>query len=372
MATNASKKAARELERSKTLAEKEQGRRLKEEQKELIRQAAEANKAAANAEVAAFECELATLTCAHKVQPPAFDWVAQHFSLPPHPPVFHAKNHLREAVETFLLTREYERMEERLGAAWGKDEQDYYENCRAYEERHQLWARLKYVAQQIQAGDSNALAEAYSELKAQGFIESNAGEIILQSYDARRCYVAMRISGREIVPAEIKTLTQSGKVSSKTMPKNRAREIYEDHACSRCIAVARILFATLPLAEVILTAHVTSISTITGNKADIPIVSVHFTKDRFVALNFDQLDPSDALQTFRHSGDVRASKRGEDFTQIRPLAFETPTLGHSTEDEVRSLTATIDSLRAAFRKFQVKDIRSSLGATLKENEQWKS
>jgi hypothetical protein len=152
------------------------------------------------------------------------------------------------------------------------------------------------------------------------------------------------------------------------MPKNRAREIYEDHVCSRCLAVARRLFGTLPLDEVILTAYVPTISAFSGNDTDVPVVSVHFTKDRFAALNFDQLDPSDALQSFRHAGDVRASKRGEDFTLIRPLAFVAPVLSDSPADEVQTLSATIGSLRAAFMKFQPKGSRTAMAGAVSEQE----
>lgn len=372
MASNPLAKAARELERAQARAAKEEARRRKEEQKEIARQAAEAERAAAAAEVQAFESHLATLTGAHKIRPKFFNWHAQHFSLPPHPPAFHAKHHLREAAETMLLTREYERLEERLSAAWSKDEQAYYESYATYQERYERWARLKVVAQQIHDGGANALAEAQAELEAQGLAHAVTTGVVLQPYDARRLYVALRVAGRDITPEEVKTLTQSGKVSVKPMPKNRAREIYEDHLCSRCLAAGRHLFATLPLSEMIVTAYAPIVSTISGNETDVAVVSVHFTKEGFGALNFDELDPSDALQSFRHVGDVRASRRGEDFTPIRPLAFETPVVSESPADEVQSLTATIETLRTAFRKFQTKGSRTAVAAAANEEEPWNS
>ena len=366
MATNTLAKAAREMERAQARAAKEEARQLKEQQKEMTRRAAEAEKAAANSEVEAFERELAALTCAHKIQPKFYNWHAQRFSLPPHPPAFYAKHHLREAAETILLTREYKGLEERLGVAWTKDEQAYYGSHSAYEERYARWARLKTVAQQIHGGDANALLEAHTELEAQGFGGAEGSGIVLQPCDAKRLYVAIRVSERDVVPDEVKTLTQAGKVSVKAMPKSRASAIYEDHVCSRCLAVARRLFGILPVTEVIATAYVPSVSTLSGNETDVPVVSAHFTKETFPALNFDELDPSDALQSFRHAGDVRASRRGEDFTPIRPLAFETLSQSESPADEVQTLASNIDALRTAFRKFQIRNTRNTPAAALIE------
>ena len=343
MATNALDKAAREMERAQARAAKEEARQLKEQQKELARRAAEAEKDAAKSEVEAFERELAVLTCAHKVRPQFYNWHAQRFSLPPHPPAFQAKHHLREAAETILLTQ-------------------------PYEERYGRWARLKSVALQLHAGDANALLEACAELDAQGFNSAEASGMVLQPCDAERLYVVVRVPAREVVPDEVKTLTQAGKVSIKAMPRNRAREIYEDHVCSRCLGVARRLFGILPVTEVIVTAYVPSVSTLSGNETDVPVVSAHFTKESFAALNFDELDPSDSLQSFRHAGDVRASRRGEDFTPIRPLAFDARSQSESPADDVKILAANIDALRTAFRKFQSKSSRSIPAVTLTEQE----
>lgn len=368
MPTNALAKAAREMERAQARAAKEQARQLKEQQKEQARRAAEAEKAAAAAEVDTFERQLAALTSAHKIRPKFYNWHAQCFSLPPHPPAFYAKHHLREVAETILVTRQYDGLEERLGVAWTKDEQAYYQSYGAYEEHYGRWARLKLVAQQLYSGDANALLDAHAELEVQGGNAAGSSELVLQPCDTQRLYVAVRVQARGIIPEEVKTLTQAGKVSVKAMPRNRAREIYEDHVCSRCLAVARRLFGILPVTEVIVTAYAPSVSTVSGNETDVPVVSAHFTKEGFAALNFDELDPSDALQAFRHVGDVRASRRGEDFTPILPLAFEARSQSESPADDVQILAANIEALRTAFRKFQSKSNRSTAAVALTEQQ----
>lgn len=377
MATNVFLKAARDLEKAQIRAAKEEARRLKEAQREEARRikeeqreqawrAAEAEKAAARTEVEAFEREIEVLRSWHKQRPRPFSWSAQHFSLPPHPPAFHAKNHLRETAETLLLTREYENQEERMAVAWSKDESNYYESYSTYEESYVRWQRLKLVAQRLRAGDVGALGDAHAELEAQGVIENTESEMVLQASDSKRMYVAARVEGRDVIPAKVKILTQSGKVSLKSMPKNRARELYEEYVCSRCLAVARRLFAALPLTEIIVTAYAPNCNAATGNQAEVPILSVHFEKKAFLNLNFDEVGPVEALGSCRQVGKVNESRRGEESTPVQPLTFAATAIADSPADEVQAIIAMVGALRNSLRKFQNKDRRVATDRTATE------
>jgi hypothetical protein len=369
MAKNAFLKAARDLEKAQVRAAKEEARRLKEaqreearrikeEQRELAWRAAEAEKAAARAEVEASEREIELLRSWHKLRPRPFSWSAQHFSLPPHPPAFHAKNHLRETAETLLLTREYENLEERLAVAWSKDESAYYESYKAYEESYGRWQRLKLVAQRLRAGDAGALGDAHAELEGQGILYGSAAEMVLQACDSKRMYVATRVEGRDVIPTEVKTLTQADKVATRSMPKSRAKELYEDYVCSRCLAMGRRLFASLPLTEIIITAYAPSRNASTGNQTDVPVLSVHFEKKIFLTLNLDALGPVEAINKCRLVGKLSDARRGEEFMPVQPLAFAEAAAAESPADEVQTLTAMVATLRGAFRKYQNKGGRA--------------
>lgn len=345
-------RAAKEEARRVKEAEREQARRVKEEQREQVWRAAEAEKAAARAEVEASEQVLERMKSWHKQGPRPFNWSAQHFSLPPNPPAFYAKNHLRETTETVLLTREYERLDERLSVAWSKDKSAYEDSYSAYEESYVRWQRLKVMAQRLRAGDAGALGDAHAELEAQSFLDNAAIEMVLQARDSRRMYVAARVDGRDVIPAEVKTLTPAGKVSTKPMPKSRAKELYEEYVCSRCLALGRRLFASLPLSEIIITAYASSRSAATGNQTEVPILSVHFEKQALLTLSFEELGPADALKSCRHVGKVSESRRGDEFMTVQPLAFAAAAAAKSPADEVQTLTAMVAELRSAFKKYQ--------------------
>lgn len=344
----ASRQHSRDLKRKARGASKA----AKDIEKEIVRQQLAEQKEQARQQVKGFESHIAALIGEHKRPTSSFDWDALHFSLPPHPPTFNSKHHLRLTVETTLLTRDYEEFEAKLAAAWSKDEDVFRENHQKYQDNHENWRRQKSLASRLRAGDAAALVEAHAEVTATA--AADGAQIVLQPHDPKRIYAAMRVAGRDIIPDEAQGLTQAGKVTTKSMARNKARELYEDYVCSRCLAVGRQLFAALPVVEVIVTAYTTVTNSATGNQSDMPIVSVHFDKTRFESLDFERLDPSDALQSFSHAGDVRASRRGEDFKAVQPLALKQTETSNAPARRFEQTREAIASLREALRKLQPK------------------
>lgn len=345
----ASKQHARELKQKA----KEASKTAKDIEKEITRRQVAEQKEQARQQVEGFESRIADLVGEHKRPPHKFDWDALHFSLPPHPPAFDSRNHHRRTVETVLLTRDYEEFEAKLEAAWATDQEAFRESHSRYQQRHENWRRQKTLAMRLRAGDAAALMEAHAEVATNTGATVTA-EIALQPHDSARIYAAVRVAGRDVIPEETQSLTQSGKVTTKSMSQNKAKDLYEDHVCSRCLAVGRQLFAALPVAEVIVTAYATATNTGTGNQADVPIVSAHFERDRFQSLDFESLDPSDALQSFRYTGDVRASKRGEGFKAVQPLAFNHTQTANAPAQTLEEMCEAINSLREALAKLQPK------------------
>jgi hypothetical protein len=84
---------------------------------------------------------------------------------------------------------------------------------------------------------------------------------------------------------------------------------------------------------------------------------VHFEKETFLSLNFDEVGPVEALASCRQVGKVRESRRGEDFIPVQPIAFATTAAAESPADEMPTLMARIGTLRDSFRKFQNKGSR---------------
>lgn len=77
---------------------------------------------------------------------------------------------------------------------------------------------------------------------------------------------------------------------------------YQDFVCGTAIRVARDLFALLPLREVAINVQE---KRIIGNNT---ILSVAFDYNSFSNLNFNELDPSDTIESYKHNMDFNAKK----------------------------------------------------------------
>ena len=136
----------------------------------------------------------------------------------------------------------------------------------------------------------------------------------------------LTVNGREVIPAETKSLTTAGKLSMKAMPKGRFHEIYQDHVCGCALRVARELLALLPVDTVLVTASVDGIDSRVGSRANLPVLSVAFDRATMDRLDFERLDPSDAMENFVHRGDAKTSRKSGEFLPIVPLTckYEDP------------------------------------------------
>ena len=103
------------------------------------------------------------------------------------------------------------------------------------------------------------------------------------------------------------------------MPKGRFHEIYQEYLCGCVLRLAREVFALLPVETVLITASADTLNPGTGQVAEQPVLSVAITRTVVTQLDFDRLDPSDAMDNFLHRGDFKASRKLEIFERIEPL-----------------------------------------------------
>jgi hypothetical protein len=127
------------------------------------------------------------------------------------------------------------------------------------------------------------------------------------------------VNGRQAIPSEVKTLTASGKISVKPMPKGRFHELHQDYLCGCVLRVAREVFALLPVETLLLTAVADSFDSGTGQKVEQPVLSLAMPRATIARLDFDRLDPSDSMENFLHRGDLKASRKSEGFQPVTPL-----------------------------------------------------
>jgi hypothetical protein len=351
-------------------AERRGQREAKRRLRELERQAKERAKLSAieqaRLEVETYENRVELLRSVHKEQGDAWDWPAVAALLPPPRPQRNS-NHEQKANQRFavLQAEKKEAAQILLEQARSQDEQDFQAALQSFAEQMGEWEKLKNLARRILAGEPKAYTQALVEFNPFAEISDLGSSINFTVHSAKLIECAVKVNGRQIIPAEVKTLTASEKVSAKQMPKGLFHGIYLDYLCGCVLRVAREVFALLPVDTLLVTAAADSLDSRTGQTAEQPVLSVVFPRSDFSLLNFDQLDPSDAMEMFQYRGDFKTSRRSEAFQPIVPLTLADITQTSGQEPSFQNLLARVQKMRDEL-KSQIAELSLSLLAPISE------
>ncbi len=253
--------------------ERRQQREAKRRERELALRMREMAKISAleqaKLEVEAFENALNVLLTIHKEQGAEVDWLLVASSLPPCPPSRCSHNESR-ARQRLAISQPLQDSDAVLEQARLQDDREYEEALRCHAERVSKWERMTGLARRILAGDYGAYVAAVEELMPFEEVSNIGSALRFCAHSAKMAEVALVTNGRKCIPAEVKTLTASGKVSVKVMPKSRFLEVYQDYACGCVLRVARELFALLPIDTLLITATAEMLDTSTGQTGEKP------------------------------------------------------------------------------------------------------
>jgi hypothetical protein len=305
-------------------SERDPERAEKARQRDLERQAKEMTKLSAlqqaGLEVAAFENQLELLLSVHKEQSDPWDWVAISASLPPPPPARISLFEWKAKVQAVLYPAEQTgSVEDVLAAARRRDDEAFQAAAVAYPGKFADWQEMRSLAQRVVAGDHKSFTEILVKVNPFAEISDLGASIHLTVHTPKLVECVLKVNGKQAIPKEVKTLTSTGKLSVKPMPKARFHEVYQDYACGCVLRVARELLALFPVDTVLVTAVVDSVSQRSGLVEEVPVLSVAIPRAVAAKLDFRQLDPSDSMDNFLHRGDFKASRKAETFQQISPL-----------------------------------------------------
>lgn len=166
---------------------------------------------------------------------------------------------------------------------------------------YQSWEESVAFAKRILSGDIDAYYEAIATSNPfEDLVEFGSGfEFGTDSPDSIE--IEFMVKAEKVIPETSKSLTKTGKVSEKKLTKTMYYDITQDYVCSCSIRLARELFALLPVNVV--TVHATDqiLNTITGYYEEATILSVRFTRERFMTTNFDKIDASDFTESFENN-----------------------------------------------------------------------
>jgi hypothetical protein len=305
-------------------AERREQREAQRRQRELERLVKEQAKLSAieqaRLEVETHENQIALLLSVHKERGRIWDWATLTGLLPPPEPRRGSYHEVRAKQRALILpAAQREGAGSLITEARLQDESAFQEAQQKLAKERTDWERVKGLAPRILAGEHKAYIEALVEFSPLAELSDLGSSMHFTVHSARLLECVLKVNGKQAIPAEVKSLTASEKLSVKQMPKGRFHEIYQDYLCGCVFRVAREVFALLPVEVLLITASADVLDPRTGRGTEQPVLSAVMPRMIVEGLEFDGLDPSDALENFQHRGNFKLSRKSEAFESIVPL-----------------------------------------------------
>ena len=252
------------------------------------------------------------ITSVHKTASPPVNWVRLAQSTPPTPPKHtRTQEHAaRQALATFrpsITDKILRRMESkttalksRIYTAIAADEHEFETRQRKYEADQQDWKKTTELAKRV-LSDRSAMLDIIRERNPFTAISWLGSAIEFKVDETGLLTATVNVHSEDVVPDQEFGFYKSGKLTSKKLPKSRYYEIYQDYVCGVVLRVAREICALLPVEDFIITAEDELLDAATGKVEPQPILSVYMDRITLEALNFERVDPSDAMRNVHHN-----------------------------------------------------------------------
>ena len=249
------------------------------------------------------------------------DW-AQVVAAPPPQQAQEREDQARRALESYrpsLFDRVFGGAKERQAELETAIPKARAEDEAAWRETLDEWNWYQQTARGIVQGDLRTYQAAIDYLAPFEELESVGAKVQTRFVEQTLAEASVMVP-HDIVPTVEQKLLASGRLSSKEMPKAKYWGLYQEHVCSAAIRVARELFHLLPVGRVYVDVGTVRLNTATGHMATETFLSVEFDRDRVLGLNFQRIDPSDAVQSFRHNMNFKKTSGFAPIDKLQPLA----------------------------------------------------
>jgi hypothetical protein len=300
-------------------------------------------------EVETFDNALEIVLSIHKEQGAVWDWHGLAATLPFHRPIRHCRHEFnaRARFKSWLGSEEGKKATEE---ALARDLCEHEEALKAHSEALAEQSRLRNFARRILAGDEKAYTECLVEFGSFEEISALGSYVHFTVHSRQMVECKLKVNGAHVIPSELKSLNSSGKMSVKPMPKARFHELYQDYVCGCVLRVAREVFAILPADHLLITASVDALDSDTGHTPEMPVLSVGFPRQALTSLDFERLDPSDAVQSFLHRGDFKKSRKSGQFEGITPLSASEILDRHVDDLDLGKVLTLAEEVRAQMKE----------------------
>lgn len=260
-------------------------------------------------EVDMFNNQIDLIKSIHKECDDFIDW--QQISVSKHP--YHTGEKGKNEIEAIAnLTHYKPSFTQKLFKSMEKEQQKLKEKVilaieQDREEFEEINRTIK-IAHKVMKQDVDTYFQVIEELSPlDDLLDFGSGfEFFIE--DPNVLEVDFIVNSENVIPKKQKTLTKTGKLSEKDMPKTKYLDILQDYVCSCAIRIARDMFAILPFKSIIVNAMDQQLNTATGQLEVVTILSVKFEKSILSSLNFDAIDCSDSMSNFEHNMDFKKTK----------------------------------------------------------------
>jgi hypothetical protein len=162
------------------------------------------------------------------------------------------------------------------------------------------WTHMHEVAERILKRDIDTYFEVLEEFAPLDDLVEFGSGFEFGTDNPNMFHVSFDVNAHTVIPEKSLFLTKTGKLSERALSKTAYCDLYQDYVCSCALRIARDMFALLPVYYVFVHAFEDALNTATGYKQQQAILSVKYDRPMLTRLNFEHLDPSDALQNFPH------------------------------------------------------------------------
>jgi hypothetical protein len=290
-----------------SLLKKQAKEREKEAQLESARLAAEGSRA-----------RIEELKSAHRTASSPVDWWALAATLPP-------PQLSRRASREALATRRHLALRPlgvpatllpRIEAEVAADVSAAAAAVREHQAEAAEQSETAALARSVLRGEHDGYRQVLAEQSFDAFAPLGGVSVDFEIHSSRLIEASVVVQSTSVLPTEVHSLTATGKLSTKQMPRIQFVELYQDYVCSLVLRVVRELHALLPIDAAIATAHSND-----GLPSLSPVLSVIVHREHLSSIAFATVDPSDALEQLEARSNFKTSRRTGAFQPISPYSL---------------------------------------------------
>lgn len=254
------------------------------------------------ASVQAYEAHLSTITSLHTIPYTLVSWQQQLLLPPPfhegeigpHASPYELKlsafrQRCYERILPILMTKRKLALQRKWEQAKLRDQQLY-----------NRWLEDVHLAEQIMQGSHEAYQAAIEKhVPLQAFAQY-ISSVSYSVISPLAIEVNVHIQPTVVVPNYLLSLTKTGKLSSKEMPKGKYFDYIQDFVCSCSLAIALQLQALLPVDQVYIHCNTTQLDASIGKLTEQTLLSVCYERNHLATIQLAYIDPSNLLQHTKH------------------------------------------------------------------------